>query len=94
MSTAHLAFSAPNSVGGMSEPDLETVSEAKPLTHVLMIRYGLYAQAVDKLGRIARRTPGMHVRNAISKPRLATTIRRMTATLNFLAEPRECEPLS
>ena len=43
MSTAHLAFGATNSVGGMSEPDLETVSEVKPLAHVLMIRYGLYA---------------------------------------------------
>ena len=31
MSTAHLAFSTPSSVGEMSESDLETVSEAKPL---------------------------------------------------------------
>ncbi|KAF9649857.1 hypothetical protein BDM02DRAFT_3113105 [Thelephora ganbajun] len=66
MSTAHLAFSSPNSVGEISESDLET--------------------AIDKLGRAARRTPGMHIRNAISKPRLATSIRRMTAMLNFLVE--------
>ncbi|KAF9790895.1 hypothetical protein BJ322DRAFT_415384 [Thelephora terrestris] len=42
--------------------------------------------ALDKLGRAARRTPGMHTRNAISKPRLSTAIRRMTAMLNFLVE--------
>lgn len=57
-----------------------------------MIRYGLHAQAIDKLGRTARRAPGMHIRNAISKPRLATAIHRMTAMLNFLVELRECEP--
>lgn len=33
----------------------------------------------------------MHARNAISRPRLATAIRRMTAMLNFLVELRECE---
>jgi len=66
MSTAHLAFSSPDSVGEMSESNLETV--------------------VDKLGRSARRAPGMHTRNAISRPRLATAIRRMTAMLNFLVE--------
>lgn len=93
MSSAHLAFSTPNPVGEMSESELQTVSEAKPPTYVLMIRYGLRPQAVDKLGRAARRTPGMHVRNVISRPRLATTIRRMTAMLNFLVELRECEPL-
>lgn len=88
MSTAHLAFSTPNSVGEMSESDLETVSKV-PLIYVLLIRYELDAQALDKVGRTARRTPGMHARNAISKPRLATAIRRMTATLNFLVELRE-----
>ena len=32
MSTAQLAFNTPNSVGEMSAPDLEIVSEAKPPT--------------------------------------------------------------
>ena len=89
MSTAHFAFNTPSSVGEMSESDLETVSKVKPLTYVLLIRYELHAQALDKIGRNARRTPGMHARNAISKPRLATAIRRMTAMLNFLVELRE-----
>lgn len=31
----------------------------------------------------------MHARNAIAKPRLATSIRRMTAMLNFLVELRK-----
>jgi len=43
MSTAHLAFSSPNSVGEMSESDLETVSKVKPLTYVPLIRYELHA---------------------------------------------------
>jgi len=89
ISTAHLAFSLPNAVGEMSESDLETVSKVKPLTYVLLIRYELHPQALDKVGRTARRTPGMHARNAISRPRLATAIRRMTAMLNFLVELRE-----
>ena len=42
ISTAHLAFSSPNSLGEMSESDLETVSEVKPLTRALLIRYGLH----------------------------------------------------
>ena len=86
MSAAHLAFSSPSSVGEMSGPDLETVSEVKLPTHLVLIRY---AQALDKVGRTARRTPGMHARNAISRPRLATAIRRMTAALNFLVELRK-----
>jgi len=89
MTTAHLAFSTPNSVGEMSESDLETVSKVNPPIYLLLIRYGLHAQALDKVGRTARRTPGMHARNAISRPRLATAIRRMTAMLNFLVELRE-----
>jgi hypothetical protein len=93
MSTAHLAFSSPNSVGVMSESELETVSQEEPLVYALMIRCGLRLKAVDKLGRAARRTPGLHARNAISRPRLATSIRRMTAMLNFLLELRECGPL-
>lgn len=91
MSTAHLAFSSPDPVGEMSQSDLETVNEAKshgyaPLTDCVR------TQIVDKLGRTARRTPGTHTRNTISKPRLATAIRRMTAMLNFLVELRECGP--
>ncbi|KAF8962773.1 hypothetical protein BDZ97DRAFT_2020814, partial [Flammula alnicola] len=35
-------------------------------------------KAVDKLGRTARRTIDTHVKNALSKPRVATAIRRMT----------------
>ncbi|KIJ67083.1 hypothetical protein HYDPIDRAFT_174328 [Hydnomerulius pinastri MD-312] len=44
-------------------------------------------KAIDKVGRTARRTVDTHVRNALSKPRLATTIRRMTAVFNFISDP-------
>ncbi|GBE87802.1 hypothetical protein SCP_1200270 [Sparassis crispa] len=43
-------------------------------------------KAVDKVGRTARRTVDTHVKNAISRPRVATTLRRMTAIFNFLPE--------
>ncbi|KAH0585429.1 hypothetical protein H2248_008670 [Termitomyces sp. 'cryptogamus'] len=40
-------------------------------------------KAVDKVGRTARRSVDTHVKNAISKPRTASALRRMTALLNF-----------
>ncbi|KAH9838409.1 uncharacterized protein C8Q71DRAFT_528370 [Rhodofomes roseus] len=40
-------------------------------------------KAVDKVGRTARRTVDTHVKHAISRPRAATTLRRMTAMFNF-----------
>ncbi|KAG2133669.1 uncharacterized protein EDB93DRAFT_1307039 [Suillus bovinus] len=43
-------------------------------------------KATDKVGRTARRTVDTHIRNALSKPRVATTLRRMTAMFNFLPE--------
>lgn len=43
-------------------------------------------KAVDKTGRTARRTLDTHIRNAMSKPRLATTLRRMTAIFSFIPE--------
>ncbi|KAG1779186.1 hypothetical protein EV702DRAFT_1178682 [Suillus placidus] len=43
-------------------------------------------KAIDKVGRTARRTVDTHIRNALSKPRVATTLRRMTAMFNFLPE--------
>ncbi|KAF8899954.1 hypothetical protein CPB84DRAFT_1847513 [Gymnopilus junonius] len=44
----------------------------------------LPSQTVDKLGRTARRTVDNHIKNALSKPRLATSISRMTAMFNFI----------
>ncbi|KAH7884525.1 hypothetical protein F5I97DRAFT_1464772 [Phlebopus sp. FC_14] len=43
-------------------------------------------KAIDKVGRTARRTVDTHVKNALSKPRLATTLRRMTAVFNFISD--------
>ncbi|KAF9525675.1 hypothetical protein CPB83DRAFT_859161 [Crepidotus variabilis] len=43
-------------------------------------------KAVDKLGRTARRTIDTHIKNAISKPRVSTSIRRMTAMFNFVQD--------
>ncbi|KZT07641.1 uncharacterized protein LAESUDRAFT_698304 [Laetiporus sulphureus 93-53] len=43
-------------------------------------------KAIDKIGRTARRTVDTHVKHAMSKPRVATCIRRMTATFNFSPE--------
>ncbi|KAF8199564.1 hypothetical protein BJ912DRAFT_1020162 [Pholiota molesta] len=43
-------------------------------------------KTLDKLGRTARRTVDTHIKNALSKPRLATAISRMTAMFNFTAD--------
>ncbi|KAJ3515489.1 hypothetical protein NLJ89_g1728 [Agrocybe chaxingu] len=43
-------------------------------------------KAVDKLGRTARRTLDTHIKNAMSKPRIATIIRRITAMFNFVPD--------
>ncbi|KAI0086993.1 hypothetical protein BDY19DRAFT_321026 [Irpex rosettiformis] len=40
-------------------------------------------KSIDKVGRTARRTIPTHMRTAISKPRLASSLRRMTAIFNF-----------
>ncbi|KAJ7034981.1 hypothetical protein C8F04DRAFT_1099676 [Mycena alexandri] len=40
-------------------------------------------KAVDKVGRSARRSVDTHVKNAMSKPRVATALRRITAMFNF-----------
>ncbi|KAG1733634.1 uncharacterized protein EDB91DRAFT_1251291 [Suillus paluster] len=47
---------------------------------------GELEKATDKVGRTARRTADTHIRNALSKPRVSTTLRRMTAMFNFLPE--------
>lgn len=57
----------------------------------LLTRSGRYSsQAVDKIGRTARRTVDTHVRHAVSRPRAATTLRRMTAMFNFTPDLRQC----
>ncbi|CDO77382.1 hypothetical protein BN946_scf184835.g4 [Trametes cinnabarina] len=44
-------------------------------------------KSADRLGRIARRTVDTHVKNTLSKPIVATTLRRMGAVLNFVPDP-------
>lgn len=43
-------------------------------------------KAIDKAGRTARRTIDTHIRNAISKPRAATSLARISAMFNFIPE--------
>ncbi|KAF8738101.1 hypothetical protein AX14_011863 [Amanita brunnescens Koide BX004] len=43
-------------------------------------------KTVDRVGRTARRAVDNHIKHAISKPRVATTIQRMTALFNFSSE--------
>lgn len=45
-------------------------------------------KAADKVGRSARRMVDTHMKNVLSKPLVATTMRRMTAMFNFLPDPR------
>jgi hypothetical protein len=46
-------------------------------------------QAVDKMTRTARRSMDTHVRHAMSRPKNATTLRRITAMLNQITTLRE-----
>lgn len=41
------------------------------------------------MGRTARRTVDTHIRNAMSKPLVATALRRMTAMFNFIPDLRK-----
>ncbi|KAI0316559.1 hypothetical protein OF83DRAFT_1172770 [Amylostereum chailletii] len=40
-------------------------------------------KAVDKIGRTARRSVDTHLKNAITRPRVSTTLRRMSALFDF-----------
>ncbi|KAJ6494766.1 hypothetical protein C8R47DRAFT_381834 [Mycena vitilis] len=40
-------------------------------------------KSIDKLGRTGRRSVDTHVKNAMTKPRVATALRRITAMFNF-----------
>jgi len=44
-------------------------------------------KAIDKVGRSARRGIDTHTKNAIMRPRVSTTLRRMTALLDFNSDP-------
>ncbi|KAH9481445.1 hypothetical protein JR316_0005971 [Psilocybe cubensis] len=61
-----------HSMGGMLEMSLEEVKS----------NYS----SVGKLGQTARRATSNHIRTALSKPRVATAIRRMTALFNFIPD--------
>jgi hypothetical protein len=43
-------------------------------------------QATDKIARTARRSIDTHVKHALSKPRVVTTLTRMTAMFNFISD--------
>ncbi|KIM39778.1 hypothetical protein M413DRAFT_446700 [Hebeloma cylindrosporum] len=43
-------------------------------------------RAIDKVGRTARRTIDTHIKNALAKPRLSTSIRRMSSMFNFVPD--------
>lgn len=43
-------------------------------------------KTVDKVGRTARRNVDIHIKNTISKPRIATVLRRITAMFNFASD--------
>lgn len=47
-------------------------------------------QAIDRMGRVSRKSIDAHVKSAFSKPRLATSIQRVSAVFNFIQELRRC----
>lgn len=89
ISLNYLAFSSADVVAELPDADVEKVRVAALDEHVNQLTL-VFRQAVDKVGRTARRTLDTHIRNAMSKPRVATTLRRMTAMFNFIPDLREC----
>ncbi|KAI0303729.1 hypothetical protein B0F90DRAFT_1317740 [Multifurca ochricompacta] len=74
LSTAYLAFSSSDAISEISDCDLEQVS-------LLSIPW----QAIDRIGRTARRSVDTHIRNIFSQSRICTSIRRISALFAFSA---------
>ncbi len=87
ISMSHLAFSSKDSVGEVSDAELTKVR----LLHLIHLDeiHSIQFKAVDKVGRTARRNVDIHIKNAISKPRIATVLRRTTALFNFASDLRK-----
>jgi hypothetical protein len=75
-----------DSVSELPDLDLEKARFLPKSKRFVLLHF---SQAVDKIGRTARRTADTHIKNALSKPRVATTLRRMTAMFNFVPDLRE-----
>lgn len=89
ISVNHLAFASADPIGELSENSLEKVNSCfnnLDAPELILIRM---SQAVDKIGRSAKRTMDVHVKNAMIKPRAATTIRRMTSIFNSVPDLRQ-----
>lgn len=89
ISLNHLAFASADPIGELSDNSLEKVNSCfsnLDAPELIPIRV---TQAVDKIGRSAKRTMDVHVKNAITKPRVATAIRRMTAIFNATPDLRQ-----
>lgn len=89
ISLNHLAFASADPIGELSDNSLEKVNSCfsnLDAPELIPIRV---TQAVDKIGRSAKRTMDVHVKNAITKPRVATAIRRMTAIFNAAPDLRQ-----
>jgi hypothetical protein len=86
ISINHFAFASADPVSELSESDLEQVSVAIYLYPSSLTSF--LSEAADKIARTARRSVDTHVKHAISKPRFATTLQRMTAMFNFIVDLR------
>ncbi|KAK0223171.1 hypothetical protein IW262DRAFT_1458179 [Armillaria fumosa] len=61
-------------------------ASAEILSKHLVLPLIKLTKVVDKVGRTARRNVDIHIKNAISKPRIATVLRRITAMFNFASD--------
>ena len=75
-------------VGEMPDVEVEKVRSIFLKLTIENFNDPFLIKAVDKIGRTARRTIDTHIKNVLSKPRVATTMRRMTAMFNFSADLR------
>lgn len=88
ISAAHLAFFSADPVSSLSEADVEKVASHLVLSPTGPLNGSPLSQSADRIGRVARRAVDTHVKNTLSKPLVATTLRRMGAVFNFVPDPR------
>ncbi len=88
ISATHLAFFSADPVSSLSEADVEKVVSHLVLTPARPLNGSSSSQSADRIGRVARRAVDTHVKNTLSKPLVATTLRRMGAVFNFVPDPR------
>ena len=105
ISLAHVSFYSADPVSELEENDLEKVradGEQKIVRSLSSNTHVTYScsmfffhsvcllKLVDKIGRSARRSVDIHVRQTMGRPRIATTLQRVSSLFAFAPTPGAC----